>query len=191
MGFVLVQRDGGSGAHLGLAAFGADDDVGLDGFRLAIVEEGDRWRVPERDDIDRHRTEGFCAGGGCGVVKCLAMKRMAEAERAGHIGGEDAEGKRSGFAHRGREAFVIGDMVGDVVAAGRHQEVVEAEAPGFGDAPGGDPFAAHAVFVVLGFLEKQNLASVAGHDNGEGAAANPAANDDQIVSHGLSPPGGV
>ena len=81
------------------------------------------------------------------------MMRMAEAEGTGNVGGEDAEGQRRGFAGGWFEALVIGDVVGNVMSACGHQQVVEAKAPGFGDAPGRDPFAAHAVLVMGRFFQ--------------------------------------
>lgn len=109
------------------------------------------------------------------------MQRMAETERTGHARNEHVERHGRGVRRLGRPALFVGGVTGEVMAACRQQQIVEAEVLDLGDTPGRDPLAAHLVLKGVRLFEEQDRVTGPGHDDGERAAGDAAADDDQIV----------
>ena len=72
--------------------------------------------------------------------------------------------------------------MGDVVAAGALEQVVEPQPLHLVDAPGRDPLTADPVFIDFGLFQQQDRLAGLRHHLRQGRAADAAAHDDEVVS---------
>ena len=175
-------------AHHGIAAVGADQQPGA---RLTVFAVGGgvgHGRVGAGLDLQHiDAAQGLGADAASLVIEGLAMMRMADAQGARYVGGEDVQRDRARLGFGRRHVLVIGDVLGDEMSAGAEQKIQQAQAFDLGHAPGGNPLAAHLVLEHLALFEHEDGAAGARHGDGQGRAANAAADHDQIVVIHVSP----
>jgi len=165
---VLMQGDLGRPAHLGGAAVGADQQARRRLERLALHLVGHAWRVADGERDHVHAAQRRRPGRLGGVEQGLAVDRMAQAKRPWHTRRERAQGQRRGLGRGRLERLVVGDVTGDMMPAGFHQQLVQADPPHLGDAPGRDPLAAHLVLEDQRLFQQQHRLAGAGHHGRQG-----------------------
>lgn len=181
---VLVQGDASSLPDQRRAAFGGDNEASGCCLLDAVLHPGDAGILAQGDLRDLRLAQGRGARAASFVEQGLAVVRMANAERSRDAFEEHAQRQRHGFRRFRRDAFIVGDVAREVMAACFHERVVEAEALRFRDTPGCDPLTAHTVLELRRLLEHQDRLALARHDGGQCRAANAAADDDEIpMSH--------
>ena len=188
MGTISVKGNGGSLSDHGIASVGPDDQARRGGMGHAVQLIGHRGLRPgdNRQDIDP--AKGLSPTPDRLVKEGLTMFRVSNTQGARNIRQKHAQRQGGRFGHLRLSGLVIGNVMGQVVAARPHQKVIKTQPLYLCHAPRGDPFAAHLIFKLFGPFKNKNPMASAGHDNRHRRAADPAANHDEIILiHGFVP----
>ena len=133
---VEVDRHAGGVARLGGAPVGADDQSRCRQPRLSARREADAGGGAVDDVGHFHAAVRLGSGARGFVEQRLAMLGMADAQGPRYVLGEHVQRMARGLGGLRRARLVIGDVVGQVVPASAHEQVVEAQPLHLHHAPG-------------------------------------------------------
>ena len=112
---------------------------------------------------------------------------MSDGERAWHAFSEDFQRQGRRLGGRRVIAFIICNVLTNVMAARSAEQVIQAERLCLDNTPRRNPFPAHTVFIGFGLFEQQHGVSGLRHGRRQGRAANPTSDDDQVVAQFFLP----
>ena len=121
-----VQGNAAGFADHRISAVGADEKPRTRLAPHAVDGEHRAWGGADANTFDHDSPQGGGAGPPRFVEQRLAVARVTEAQRPGHIGSEDVQRQGRSVRVGGVAGLVVGDVALEIVAAGLYEQVEQA-----------------------------------------------------------------